>query len=100
MEPQTKYDPMSEIWKVLIEALRKQAFSVILLLAAVFGLWKMMDTQKDSLDTKISTLEAKVDTMGARYLHCETSRVRLAVKVEMLEKEVDALSRLKAKYQR
>jgi outer membrane murein-binding lipoprotein Lpp len=99
MEPSAKFDPMTEVIKVLIEALRKQAFSVMLLLGAVAGLVTVMRTKEDNFDKKISTLEAKVDTMAARYLHCETNRARLTAKVEIMQRDLDALTRLKEKYE-
>lgn len=91
-----KFDFMGELLKILLEAVRKQAFSVILLLSACGGLiWFSLD-QREGLRAAIVATETKcredLAAMSARLDLCEEQRNRLTVEVAVLRVEVNALS--------
>lgn len=75
---------MGELILVLKESLRKQAFSVILLVIACGGLWIMRD--QDKADFRDEILQLKSDLH-----HCMESRESQSVRIATLEASISIL---------
>lgn len=94
-----KVDFMGELLKILLEAVRKQAFSVILLLSACCGLVWLSLAQRSEWKAALEVTESKcrddLEAMSARLDMCEEQRNGLAVEVAVLRVEVNAMQRVR-----
>lgn len=95
---EAKFDPMSEVWKLLIEfgkiiieALRKQAFSVILLICAcaIMGL-VVAEIRTEALRER-EKFEQRFADMEKQIKCCEEARFGLSIKLATLEAKQDLL---------
>lgn len=76
---------MQELAKIVLDALRKQAFPVIILFSAVVGLLYVVKGQKDELTAEMNkrmvTLEQKVAYFSHSLEECDAERRRLEIEV-------------------
>lgn len=90
-------DIMNELYKLGIEFLRKQAFSVIILCAICIVLFYMMKEQKNELMMQIITNKAEykeeLRVVSGRLEMCETARANLVIEMEGLKTELKLMRR-------
>ncbi|NBW12130.1 MAG: hypothetical protein EBR82_29280 [Caulobacteraceae bacterium] len=80
---------MTEFFKVILESLRKQPFQVMLLLAACFVLYSMMqDVKQEALNTK-AALEGKIAQVNNEVKECITQKEILSVELATLRERVN-----------
>lgn len=95
METPQKYDVMQEILKVFVEALRKQAFSVLLLLLCCGGLTKaLIETRREwreQITASTDSYNKTVASLQEEIRLCVRDREALAVKVAALSERLDLL---------
>ena len=83
---------MNEIYKIFLEFLRKQAFSVVLLVCGCAGLWMQRTEQKsDAQQDKISLLSEIADLRND-VRHCAESKESLLSEVSTLRERVNILA--------
>lgn len=90
MENQNTF--MIELVIVLKESLRKQAFSVILLVFACGGLWWMGDSDKKQLQSQIVSLNTDVKALNIDMSACIAQRSAQSVEISMLRERIDLLT--------
>lgn len=83
---------MIELVIVLKESLRKQAFSVILLVFACGGLWWMGDSDKKQLQAQIVSLNTDVKALNNDMSACIAQRSAQSVEISMLRERIDLLT--------
>lgn len=77
---------MVELIAVLKESLRKQAFSVVLLICACGGLWLLRNQDKAELRIEITELKANLHS-------CMESKESLLIRIAGLESSISMLQR-------
>lgn len=77
---------MGELFSVLKDSLRKQAFSVILLISACAGLWHIRVEDHQGLTSQIADLNARLDV-------CSKSREEMSIELGSLRASVSLLQR-------
>ena len=75
---------MGELFAVLKESLRKQAFSVILLICGCAGLWLIWRGDRKDLQAQITALTAEISD-------CRDARLSLSVEVATLKERLAVL---------
>lgn len=87
---------MQEVFKIVLEALRKQAFSVMLLLAAVVSLAAYWHEEKlamsAALATKETKYEADINELRTRNMACDEALRDALVRIARLEEKCNAFS--------
>lgn len=84
-----KIDFMQELYKLIIERLRKEAFSVIILLGVIGALWVTSQDQKTELKTHAEKWDSERNELFSQIQHCNMERSALAVEVASLKLRVE-----------
>ena len=87
---------MQEFLRIFLDALRKQAFSVILLLCVCGGLVYALSEQRADYQAQLYKVTVGFETQASQQASalsvCDKARMELAVRVAALEARVDFLS--------
>ena len=91
METPQQYDVMNELMKVFVEALRKQAFSVLLLLGCCGALtYALRETRKECREHTVA-YNASMAALSREIKVCTEAREALGVEVAALKVRLDLL---------
>jgi hypothetical protein len=79
-----KIDFMQELFKLLLDWLKKQASQVVILSAGLFFMYNMGSEQLVKLESKIERQEQKIDEQGAEIRKCDMERSALEVELNFM----------------
>lgn len=86
--PEEQYSPMLEVYKVIIDALRKQAFSVVLLVAACVVMGFVVKEIRNEGNARETKWEKRMDTMDSELKSCNAEKSSQAVRIATLEERL------------
>lgn len=79
-----KIDFMQELYKMLLDWLKKQASQVVLLSAGICFIYFVGNRQLEKMEHKIETQEQKIVEQGAEIRKCDMERGALQVEVNFM----------------
>lgn len=82
---------MEEVKKIVLEALRKQGFSVMLLMLSVAFLYRQNTEQKQDLAAHVKKWDVERESLTLQVYHCNQERSALAVEVASLKVKIELL---------
>ena len=82
---------MNELIRIALNAIKKQGFSVMLLLAAIYSLVFFIQNQNQEMKTMQSSYANLSDGLRGQIDKCNSEREALAVKVTALEVRLETL---------
>lgn len=88
---QEKLDIMGDIWKILVDWLRRQASQVILLSCGIYAMWTIGTTQLQKQDAKIIDQEKRIEQFIIELRKCDLENASLRVEVNNLRFQIEVL---------
>jgi len=82
---------MTELYKILLDATRKQGFSVILLLCGIGYMASLMGGQKAEYAERYNDISARVEILTTSLDDCMRQRMEQTVKIGVMEGQINAL---------
>jgi hypothetical protein len=86
-----KIDIMNEVWKILLDWMRKQASQVLLLSAGIYGIWTVGTQQLQKQEHKINAQELRIESLTVEIRKCDAERASLSVEVTLLKQHIDLI---------
>ena len=87
----THIEFMTELYKIVLDAARKQGFSIILLLGMSGGLWNMMHEQKNDFVVQYNEVSSRVDVLTSALGECNEARMQQGIEIASLKAQVNLL---------
>lgn len=88
---QQKIDIMNEVWKILLDWMRKQASQVIMLTAGIYAMWTVGTQQLQKQEHKINAQESRIESLTVEIRKCDAERASLGVEVTALKRHIDLI---------
>lgn len=85
MAENEKIDVMLDLYKILLDWVKRQASSVLLLSFGLVMIWKIGTGQIEKLEVKIAQVEGRNDALEMEVRKCDAERAALQVEVRALQ---------------
>lgn len=85
MADNEKIDVMLDIYKILLDWLKRQASQVLMLSFGLVMIWKVGTGQIEKLEGKIALVESRNDALQMEVRKCDAERAALQVEVRALQ---------------
>ncbi len=82
---------MTELWKILLDWLRRQASQVILLSCGIWAMWTVGNQQLQRQDAKIIDQEKRIEQFIIELRKCDLENASLRVEVNNLRFQIEVL---------
>lgn len=79
-----KIDFMQEVYKIVLDWLKRQASSVVLLSVGIVAMYSVGKEQLIKQETKIEKQEEKIEALGQEIRKCDMERAALQTEVNFM----------------
>lgn len=85
MAENEKIDVMLDLYRILLDWLKRQASQVLILSFGLVMIWKVGTAQIEKLEGKIALVEGRNDALEMEVRKCDAERAALQVEVRALQ---------------
>lgn len=86
---ENKIDFMQELYKIILDAVKKQAFSVLLLMGVTVGMWEVWMNEKHEMAAALAIKEDKcaraIEEMRVKNMACDEALRDALIRIARLE---------------